>query len=102
VSPTAPIKIRIIRKRNGLVQAFPSPVILTAGESFTIVNATSEDAVITFDTDVITPKSQGIGARKASAVFTAGAGPDYVEYDVLLKSGHCAEGNSKPGAIIDP
>jgi hypothetical protein len=95
------VRIRIIRKGNGLVQAVPSPVILQADQAFSIANTTPEEATVSFQSDRIKPQQSKIGAGR-TAPFTAGAGPAYVEYEVELANGHCAEGGSQPGAIIDP
>jgi hypothetical protein len=96
-----PIRIRIIRKGNGLVQVLPYPAILASGETFRIVNASGEDAQIIFSSELIQPVKSNISARRFET-YKAGAGPAYVEFDVVLGSGHCAEGGSRPGAIIDP
>jgi hypothetical protein len=95
------VKIRIIRKGNGQVIVYPPLSVIGAGDTFVVVNTTGEDATVEFDSGVVRPQRQTI-SPKAPHTFTAGAGPDYVEYDVELASGFCAEGNSRPGAIIDP
>jgi hypothetical protein len=96
-----PIRIRIIRKGNGLVQVLPYPAILASGETFRIVNASGEDARIVFTSKLIEPVKSTIRAGRFAS-YKAGAGPAYVEFDVVLGGGHCAEGGSRPGAIIDP
>jgi hypothetical protein len=95
------VKIRIIRKGNGLVQVLPYPAILSSGETFLITNASGEDAVIEFNSNLIKPKRCTIRGGQAKP-FTAGKGPAYVEFDVELGGRHYAEGGSRPGAIIDP
>jgi hypothetical protein len=95
-------KIRIFRKGNGLIQVHPSPAILQGGQTFTIMNTTGEEATVSFGSDSIGPKGATIPARKWADFTARGGVPEYVEYDVRLASGHCAEGSSKPGAIIDP
>ena len=118
-------RIRIIRKGNGLVQVDPSRAILKSRQDFTIVNTTNEDAVLGYDPGAITTRPAGASRiletfagqiqqtlvakslveipAHSSRDFTAGAGPLYFEYDVLLlPSGQCAEGGSKPGGIVDP
>lgn len=101
MSVTPPVKVRIIRRGNGQVQVNPPIVQLTAGEGFSMLNTTNESAEVEFDREAVLPRQHTIPAR-STAAFTAGAGPDYVEYDVELATGHRAEGNSRPGAIIDP
>jgi hypothetical protein len=101
VSVTPPVKIRIIRRGSGQVVVHPPLAVLTAGETFRMVNTTREPATVSFDGDVIRPPRQTIEPKRPSEVFTAGAGPDYVEYDVELQTFR-AEGNSRPGVIIDP
>jgi hypothetical protein len=101
VSVTPPVKIRIIRKGNGQVIVYPPLTVIGAGDPFTMINTTGEPATVAFDSDVVRPQRHTI-TPKAPHTFTAGAGPDYVEYDVQLASGFRAEGNSRPGAIIDP
>jgi hypothetical protein len=100
-SNTPQVRIRIIRKGNGLVQVLPYPAILSSGETFLIANASNEDAVIEFDSNLIQPKTCTIGGGQAKP-FTAGKGPAYVEFDVELGGRDYAEGGSRPGAIIDP
>ena len=95
------IKVRIIRKGNGLVQVLPYPVVLASGEKFRIVNYSGEKADITFFSHLITPEKSSLNAR-TSGDYQAGNGPAYVEFEVTLTNGHCAEGGSRPGAIIDP
>jgi hypothetical protein len=104
VSGTATIEIRIFRKSNGLVQAHPSPVILKKDRPFTILNTTDEKAEVTFlSGDFRTEKSPIlIAPHERSEDIVPRTGARYVEYDVKLERGHCAEGSSKPGAIIDP
>lgn len=98
---TQPRQIWIFRKGNGLVAVHPSPAVLKGNQEFRIVNTTGENAEVSFLSDLITPKQQTIRPQ-SPATFAAGPGPNYVEYDVRLASGHLAEGGSKPGAIIDP
>ena len=100
-SNTPQVRIRIIRKGNGLVQVLPYPAILRSGETFLIANASGEDAEIEFNSDLIQPKTCAIPRGKAEP-FTAGKGPAYVEFDVELGGRDYAEGGSRPGAIIDP
>jgi len=95
------VRIRIIRKGNGLVQAVPAPAILQAGQPFRIANTTGEVASVTFRSDLVQPVQFRIAAG-STEVFTPGAGPAYVEFELKLASGPCAEGASQPGAIIDP
>ena len=118
-------RIRIFRKGNGLVQVDPAPAILKSEQDFTIVNTTDEAAALGYDPDAIKPKAatdaaieEKYGAKiratlaaraltsipaHDSRVFTANGAPRYTEFEVmLLPTGHCAEGASKPGAIIDP
>jgi hypothetical protein len=116
-------RIRIYRKGNGCVLVDPGLVILSSGQTFTIVNTTGETAVVGYDPVAFVPGvdepidrelAKKVGARlvvpnltrisaAASRVFKAGNGPQYFEYEVLLvESGHCAEGNSKPGGLVDP
>jgi hypothetical protein len=94
----SPVRIHIIRRGSGQVKVEPPIVHVKAG--FSVANHTDLEALITFDRGV-TPESQTIPARSTKP-FTAGAGPDYTEYDVVLTGGFKADGNSRPGAIIDP
>jgi hypothetical protein len=119
-------RIRIYQKGNGLVQVDPSPAILRSGQTVAIVNTTDEEAVIGFDPAYISPSQPVVAekremlASRARATFVAGdladipphgardftvvtKRPSYFEYEVLLLgSGRCAEGSSKPGGIVDP
>jgi hypothetical protein len=100
VSVTPPVKIHIIRRGSGQVKVEPPVVHLGADQGFSVANHTDLSAEVTFDR-AVTPVSQAIPPR-STRPFTAGGGPDYTEYDVVLTGGFKAEGNSRPGAIIDP
>lgn len=119
-------RIRIYQKGNGLVQVDPSPAILHSGQTVAIVNTTDEEAVVGFDPAYIKPsqpvadeKHEMLVSRTKTTIvatdladipphgakdFTVAAKrPSYFEYEVmLLGSGRCAEGSSKPGGIVDP
>ena len=100
MSVTPPVRIHIIRTGSGQAKAEPSLVHLAAEQGFSVANHTDLHAEVTFDR-AVTPISQTIPPRDTRP-FTAGPGPDYTEYDAVLTGGFNAEGNSRPGAIIDP
>ena len=100
MSVTPPVKVHIIRRGSGQVKVEPPIVHLAAEQGFSVANTTDLSAEVTFER-AVTPTSQTIPPRSTRA-FTAGGGPDYVEYDVVLTGGFKAEGSSSPGAIIDP
>lgn len=93
-----PVKIHIIRRGSGQVKVEPPTVHVKAG--FSVANHTDLEAMVTFDRGV-TPASETVPAHQTKP-FTAGEGPDYTEYDVVITGGFKADGNSRPGAIIDP
>lgn len=100
----AATKIWIFRKGNGQVRAHPSPVVLRAGEIFSIRNVTAAPAVATFSPGTIEKEprvSIPAGGTSPDLKVMAPAGV-YFEYDVVLASGEYAEGGSRPGGIVDP
>lgn len=101
MSVTPPVKIRIIRRGNGQVLAVPPILQVSIGEGFSMLNATHETAQVQFDSAIVTPQNQSIPAGQTRA-FGAGDQGGYVEYDAVLSGGTRAEGNSRPGVIIDP
>jgi len=117
-------RIRIYRKGNGCVLVDPGLAILKSDTDFDVVNTTDEDAVVAFDAEAFKPvkgaeAASGMGGgyaglrysqravvkinKRSAATFRTGDAPRYFEYEVLLlTSGDCAEGNSKPGGFVDP
>jgi len=107
VSSAVATKAWIIRKGNGQLQVYPSPVVLKIDETFKIRNLTDSDATAVFpDGTVVGPNGEprvSIRAGKCDPDLKVVAKePKYFEYDVTLGRGLYAEGGSKPGGIIDP
>ena len=101
MSDTPPIKVRIIRTGSGQAQAEPPRAQLKVGEQFRMLNLTNETVQIHFDAALVTPQTDSMEAGQAKTFTPTLSG--YVEYDaVLTTSGVRAEGNSRPGVIIDP
>jgi hypothetical protein len=101
VSDIPPIKVRIIRTGSGQAQAEPPRAQLKVGEQFRMLNMTNETVQVHFDAALVTPQNESMVAGEAKTFTAALSG--YVEYDaVLTTSGIRAEGNSRPGVIIDP
>jgi hypothetical protein len=96
--------IWIIRRGSGKAQVHPSPTTVLPGGTLRIKNLTEDPATVQFP-PLITPvtKSTVIPAH-GEADFTVAPGPitRFLEYDVTFPERHqYAEGNSKPGVIVD-
>jgi hypothetical protein len=115
VEPT--MKIWIIRRGSGKRQVHPSPIRVMPGEPIRIKNWTSQTATVRFQPALYTPGAKGLRGKAkqtlvrpkstlqirpggyADVTLTA---PGFYEYDVTFPGQRYAEGNSKPGVIVDP
>jgi hypothetical protein len=106
VEPT--MKIWIIRRGSGKAQVHPSPVHARPGDTVRIRNLTRDAATV--DNFPGLPASALKEGARAAAVppggyadFTVGGDRGFFEYDVAFPElAQYAEGNSKPGVIVDP
>jgi hypothetical protein len=104
------MKIWIIQRGSGKLQVHRSPVQLRPGDTFRVKNWTGLGATIEFapeDVKDFRPLSSNgfsVPARGYSDFqVDPGAQPRFLEYDVEFPERHqYAEGNSKPGVIVDP
>jgi plastocyanin len=100
------VKVWIFQKRNGQLRVDPSPVVVRQGDTISWINisgvagarAEFEEGVIKEGTGVDIPDD----CRKAGAATVIGKAGTYFEYELPFENGQYAEGNSKPGGIIDP
>jgi hypothetical protein len=102
MATTPPIRIWIVRRGNGRVQATPSPVHLHPDESFSIRNLARDEATVAFPAGTIDLKQPTVPAGGTVEGRVVVRPPAFFEYDVTLaRSGEYAEGGSKPGVIVD-
>ncbi len=101
----------IVRRGSGKAQVHPSPLHIRPGERIIVKNWTNEEATVGPLTPLYPPPDKG--SRQASVApiaippggqlpFLVGAGEGFFEFDVTFPGGRYAEGNSKPGVIVDP
>jgi hypothetical protein len=98
-----PITLWIIRRGSGRAQVHPSPVHAHPGEVLHFKNWTESAATVHFPAGIAPLKERVIppGAEADFQVATD-APPRFLEYDVFFGDpARYAEGNSKPGVIVD-
>lgn len=96
------------RKGNGGAFVSPSPTVLRPGDQLVVRNFTGDSAKVVFPKGLMRPRTATIEPREAECFTALDAEPAYYEYDVQLDAGinllqptQHAEGNSRPGVIID-
>ena len=109
-SPTIHL-VWIVRRGSGRAQVHPSPVHVRAGDTIRIKNWTREDTTVGPIAPLYPAGAKvGFHVRTATVTIPAGGSADlpvdpgdgFFEYDVTFgSSSHYAEGNSKPGVIVD-
>lgn len=115
IRPTATPTVRtlwIIRRGSGKAQVHPSPVHARPGDTIRIKNWTPEEATVEFHPELYPDPRKGVPpVDPATAAIGPGQHADFrvvpgfgvFEYDVHFPSlRQYAEGNSKPGVIVDP
>jgi hypothetical protein len=107
VEPT--MKIWIIRRGSGKLQVHRSPVQLRPGDTFRVKNWTDLGATLEFapeDVKDFLPLSHNGFHVPAQGHSDFRVDPTarsrFLEYDILFPGKQYAEGNSKPGVIVDP
>jgi hypothetical protein len=101
----------IVRRGSGKAQVHPSPLHVRPRDTILVKNWTNDDATVGPLIPLYTPPEKG--SRHASTAtitirpggqqpFPVGAGEGFFEFDVTFPGGRYAEGNSKPGVIVDP
>lgn len=98
------ITLWIIRRGNGKAQVHPSPVHACPGDTLRIKNWTEAPATVGFPDPIAPVKGNVIDPHGEADFQVAGsARPRFLEYDVFFGDpSRYAEGNSKPGVIVDP
>jgi len=113
VEPTT--KIWIIRRGSGKRQVHPSPIRVRPGEPIRIKNWTLQTATVgllpalyTVPGDARGRLFEPIDPKDPFTIVPGGyadvtlTAPGFYEYDVTFPGQRYAEGNSKPGVIVDP
>ncbi|HXY39084.1 MAG TPA: hypothetical protein VEQ10_05410 [Vicinamibacteria bacterium] len=98
--------IFVYRKGNGGAFVSESPAVVAQGGTIWVVNLTECPAEVEFPDRSFDPAEASLAPRGGAQQFTAVGAQGYHEYDVELDCGKGVrqevEGNSRPGAIIDP
>jgi hypothetical protein len=90
-------RIWIYRSRgSGCVRVHPSPIWLTVGQAFRVRDFTGQLQGIDWLAAPIDWDS-----KERTGSVRAGATGGHYEYEVTLTTGEHAEGNSRPGVIVD-
>lgn len=104
-----PVRIWIVRKRNGKAQVYPSPAVATAGQDVELKNWTDATAEVLVDPPLAPILGMHAGtvsiAPRGSHTFHVAVGiADYYEYSITLDTTppQYVEGSSRPAIIIDP
>jgi hypothetical protein len=114
VEPTT--KIWIIRRGSGKRQVHPSPIRVRPGEPIRIKNWTPQTATVGLLPALYTVPGEArgrlfepINPKDPLTILPGGyvdvtvaAPAGFYEFDVTFADNQYAEGNSKPGVIVDP
>ncbi len=101
----------IVRRGSGKAQVHPSPLHARPGDTILVKNWTNDEAGVGPLTPLyVPPEKRPLHASAATITippgdqrpFPVGAGQGFFEFDVTFPGGRYAEGNSKPGVIVDP